>query len=580
MRSFRFLTILLFIVLTTIISNAQNPVLTDEQKLKQKRQLDLIEQILADTKNLKLAENRALIYAQTGNLFWGTDEKRARRLFQASIDELINAQNLAESSKKNAAYMNDLIMSQSLRPNILQIVGNRDAELALASLARSRPSKIVKALAEFPANVEKKSASGYSTELYLVQQETGLEQRLTALAADQNPERAVRLLKEALKRPITYDTLNLLKKLHQKDSAAADEIADEVLQKLLKVDYDDPKNGNSLNAAISLLSEAARERSEGEKSLVFDETRTRNLADLIISSMLEASDRNNWYSLAALITIAQKLAPSRVEVLKQKSAKFNGFNGFGYNSEAAELLQGDATAEKLITEADKFPANYKQQLYVKAASKYAEQGNFELARKTLTGNLSDDELENALASFNWQMAMKATGEGRFDAALEYIDLLPENSRFNSLLELANAVYQKNPENKTYAVSILERARAFVSDKPEDSTEMSYLFNLISAYAAIEPNEAFRLFESLIPQISALSDASALLGGFNRSSNVRQGEFIITYSNAFGLYLGEIDTALRNLTKADFDRTIKLTDAFERRETRIYLKLKLAENVIN
>ncbi len=78
---------------------------TDENKKeKQERQNLLIEQILADVQNLKLAENRAFVYAKIGGIVWKNDEKHARTLFQDSINELINAQILAESDKKNTAY--------------------------------------------------------------------------------------------------------------------------------------------------------------------------------------------------------------------------------------------------------------------------------------------------------------------------------------------------------------------------------------------------------------------------------------------------------------------------------------------
>ncbi len=54
------------------------------------------------------------------------------------------------------------------------------------------------------------------------------------LAADQSPERAVKLLKESLKKGLTNETLGLLKKLHTKDAEAADKIASEVVGKLIQ----------------------------------------------------------------------------------------------------------------------------------------------------------------------------------------------------------------------------------------------------------------------------------------------------------------------------------------------------------
>src|SRR5437899_5446346 len=94
LRVFRFLIVLL---LPSLLF-AQNT--DDAAKEKQRRRGVLIEQILADLPNLKLSENRAIVYAKVGNLTWDSDQKQALVLFQNAIGELINAQTLAESDKK------------------------------------------------------------------------------------------------------------------------------------------------------------------------------------------------------------------------------------------------------------------------------------------------------------------------------------------------------------------------------------------------------------------------------------------------------------------------------------------------
>jgi hypothetical protein len=62
--------------------------------------------------------------------------------------------------------------------------------------------------------------------------------------------------------------------------------------------------------------------------------------------------------------------------------------------------------------------------------------------------------------------------------------------------------------------VLAKARALISDKPENSTELGILMQIISTFINIEPDEAFRLFDPLVPQINELSERSVVLAGFS------------------------------------------------------------------
>lgn len=52
--------------------------------------------------------------------------------------------------------------------------------------------------------------------------------------------------------------------------------------------------------------------------------------------------------------------------------------------------------------------------------------------------------------------------------------------------------------------------------------------------------------------------------------------IMMHGNSMGIYLGEVDAPLRALAKADFEHTMQIISRFSRRESRIDLKLKLAQ----
>jgi len=568
----------LFCLLLFVFSAfAQNS--DDEAKIKQHRQAVLIKQILSDIPNLKLGENRALAYAKVGNLVWRTDEKRARLLFQNAVSELINAQILAEADKKHIGYQNDLLTGQNNRPQILNTIASRDAELALEYLYKTRPEKLLKALAVSPVKNSKISNSeNYS---YLVQNETNLEQSFIRLAADQNPQRAVKLLTESLKKGVSSETLNLLKKLHEKDAESADGFASEIVGKLLQSNFngENQPNYQNLNVAINFLTEFIRERIPTEKFIKFDHSQMKSLADKLISFYLQQGDRYG-YSAYSILPIAEKFSPANVEQLKQKqrNSPRHGFHS-DYDPEISKLLNGEATAEQILGEAKKFPKNSRRQIYQTAASKFAQQGDVHRAKEILADTFSDEALEDANRQLDWQYSYSLVSQGKFAEAERMIDEFPENSRLGALVNLANAIYQQDAANKSYAMAVLGKARASFAEKPEDATEMAELMQIISAYSAIESVEAFRLFESLIPQINELSEAAVIIHGFQRGSNVKNGEFLLTNGNPAGFYLSD-SSVLAKLAKSDCSRLTILIDGFSRRESRIALKLQLAEVILN
>ncbi len=557
----------------------------DAAKEKQRRQVVLINQLLGDIPTLKLGENRAYVNAKVGNLVWKTDEKLARTLFQSAVGELINAQNLAEADTKNSNYQYDLLNGQNIRPQILSTIANRDAELALDYLVKTRPPNISKALlnSSVKSSKIKNSNNNYAN---LVQTETNLEQNFIRLAADQNPERAVKLLKESLKKGFSNETLNLLKKLSAKDAEAANEIASEIVAKLIQKGFDVEGQyySQNPNIALTFLTEFIREKGQNEKFIKFDSSQIQTLADKLVSFFLQQNRNDGNYYAGSILTIAEKLSPSSVAKLKQTQNTIRRQHSFGldyYDPEINKLLgSGDTTAEMILGAAAKVPAASRSQIYQMAANKYAQQGDLSRATEVLSDNFSDDALEEMLRNINYQYSYNLINAGKFVEAERLIDEFPENMRLNALINLANAIYQKNPEeNKSYAASVLGKARSSIAYKPEDSNEMSVLTQIISAYARIESSEAFRIFESLTPQINELSEAAAITYGFQKSSNVKGGEFVITNGNSLGIISFD-NSVFKELAEKDFDRTMNLINSFSRHENQVALKMQLAEGILN
>jgi tetratricopeptide (TPR) repeat protein len=299
-----------------------------------------------------------------------------------------------------------------------------------------------------------------------------------------------------------------------------------------------------------------------------------------VSFYLQQSERYGSYIVnpTNVVQIAEKLVPSSVEALKQKQ-RTNARNGDGFSVEYSKLMSTDASPETLVTEAKRLPLSYRNAVYQNAAARYAQRGELDRATSLLNENLSDDSLDSALMSLRSQYASTLMYSGKFAEAEAMIDQLPEYSRSNSLLNLANAIYQSDPvKNKSYALAVLGKARSAISDQPENSTEFSNLMQIIAAYGNIAPDEAFRVFEPLIPQMNELTGAFATVNQFQGGGNMRQGEYLLSQGISFGYYYDL--SIFRAFATNDFDRTMKLIDGFSRREVRLAMLIYLAENVSN
>ena len=328
----------------------------DAAKEKQRRRMLLIESIAVDAREFRLAENRAVMLSKIGARLWETDQKRAGNLFRDAVSELLGAQSAAEAFRK-PGYQNELLTGQNTRPQILQTIAARDAEFALQSFYKTRPAAIEAAISNSRAKDSKIRNSG--NDFNLAQAETQLEQTLMKMAADQSPERAIALLKSALKKGVSSETLALLQKLFEKDPVAANELAADVAGQLARKSYMLASNQldyQSIQLTTSILTEHIRERPATEKALRFDGSQMRSLAEKLIDFYVERGSQSGYWLGPQMIPIAEKLAPASVEKLKQVNKNMpQGWHRGTQDAEIAKLINGESSVEEMLAGAVKLP---------------------------------------------------------------------------------------------------------------------------------------------------------------------------------------------------------------------------------
>lgn len=500
--------------------------------------------------SLKLPENKAVAFARLGRIYWRIDQNRARQLFRDSIDQLIIAQKEAELDR---TFINrsDLVDYGETRKTILDMITAEDEELGFELFQKSRSATVKNVLAGIPNG---------SMDKLIAQREDIIEQTLISRITNKNPARAISYFRRTPRPNPTYLTLEILQTLQTKDKAVADEIISELIQRVLTAKF--IQGSPELGFTGILLSDASQ-----TNRLKVDAQTLRQLAEKVADFITKEVSPNQNY----LISVVVKYLPEREAELKEKYIPLRSsiYQTSEINKEASDLLNSKATPDKLLSEADKFPAELRQRIYVKATNQIALSDDIVRAKEILTKNFPKERLPDMFASLNWYLATQLTERGEFDKALELIEQVPENSRFNVLIHLANKMQAQKFEDKQKMLTILATARRLMPQIPITYQEFNQMSDLASAYASIDPETAFSLFELLIKKIGEISEASAIVDSFQKNSNIRNNEYLI---NSGWIALMNLNPSLYSLTRIDFERTIKIISKIPRLDRRISLQL--------
>lgn len=578
-RSLVFSLFLSFVVPAAAQEAASANTAANADKLAKKT--ELIEQILSDAPGFRLGENRSYAFARAGAAICKSDIKTAQSLFQRSINDLQNAQMLVDTEDKSGAGRLEWQINRIARPNILTVIGGCDAEFALDSLFRTRTMSIQNAIAQSSEPTSKIDDPNRANS-QVAQTELNLEQRLTRLAADQNPELALKLLQDSIKKGLSPETLNSLRKLFEKDPESANSLAADAMSRLLSANFSsDADDRGEVNLANAILNDQMRVRKPGTKDLKFDDSQLRSLASKYIAFSISEVSRRPGTNFTSLVRIAEKFAPGSVAALKKLERERTpaSLRNVMPNSDTRRVMESNMTAPQILAEARRMPADSRGPLYQNAANKMASSGDLDGAMALLNANFTGRALDNAVNSLNWWYAGVLMNQGKFSEAEALIDQFPESNRRTALMNLAAKAYAKDKVgNKEYAIGVLNKARTLMPDRPVDQTTLGQFVQLTIAFAEVDTDEAFNTFQPVIAQINELSDANAVVSGFQGTGLVRNGEFILPASPNFGFQIEP--NLLRTLAKADFDRTVKLLDGLTRREVRTYFRFQLVESGLN
>lgn len=563
-----------------------------KQKEQEKRVLEILDQAVGDAATLKLAQNRAIVYAIAGDLYWKFDEKRARELFKSSANDIVVANAEAEKDKKDSddpyASLYDF---NNARNQILPLVAKHDADLALELLVQTRTAKMTEALAKATDPNAKQESGGYlnfNPEQYRVQQEIALEQQFAVLAAEQNPDKAIKLIKDSLAKGISWNVLPLLQKLYKKDEKKAASLADDVIKKI--VDTDLAKKREDLGAAIRFLQSATNpnaQKETKEKTFKFSDAQLKTLADKLVNTFLQPTNSLEMtMGLTQVMSSLEKFAPERAAILKQKQTEAlkNLPPEIKRFQQQEKLWNPNSTPEEILAELPKLNEFERTQAYQSLAYKIGQIEDEARAKKLIEQIPDEKAKERANEQFESARISRTAKEGKLDEAKKLIgNLSKKKTQIQKLVALAQEFQKKaTDKDRETATGLMKDAKALANESPEDEDELNDLMEIVKGYATVDPNEAFRIFDPIVDQINDFVQASAILSKYNKRNRAfKKGELIMQVNGYSwdGILLFRYINQIQMLGKADINRMSLFSDKFTRNDARTIVKLFVAQGFL-
>lgn len=564
------------------------------QKEREKKAVDLMEEIAGEVSLLKFSDNRALVLASVADLLWKRDEKRARQIFRQAADEIV-ATNNAPPENTNMPMFVGLARNTSPRQDILMTVAARDPELALELLYVTRPATVAAALAAYgqtqPAKPGTQTPAATMEQMqnrFLAEAELRLEQSFSVQAAANDPKLAAKMLRENIaKNGVTNSAFGVVQRINQKDNELAVKLLEEIAQKLSGETLEG--NSDKGNLIVSFLRmfytnlPKTSEKPDAPKTLKLEERSAKDLANKFADFLVKADasrSMNNYIQFRTAMPILEKIIPERIPILKQKqeALKKNLPQEMALSDDVLGI--GDNSPEKMITNANRMPEQVRGNMYRSAINQAVSSGDMEPVRAALNQAPSGKQRDDALVYLDSKIAEKRIAEGKIDEARKIIDSLPSTKeKVERLVQMAVGFHKKDTkEDKETAAKLMTEARSLIDYSPQDEDAIGDFLRIAGGYAYIEPDTAFSMLDAFADQTNELVNAAAVVAKFDKNNpNFKNGELIFTRGlPRIGTTVLRYGKEAQLLANADIDRLERIAEKFQRPDARILLKLYIAQ----
>ena len=561
-------------------------------KEREKKAVDLMEEIAAEVSLLKFSDNRALVLASVADLLWKRDEKRARQLFRQAAEEIVTGNNAPENTN---SQMINFGRNFSPRQDILMTLAARDPEFALELLYITRPANVAVALAAYgqsqPAKPGTQTPAATMEQMQnrmLAESELRLEQSFSMQAAANDPKLAAKMLRENIsKNGVTTSAFGVVQRINQKDNEIAVKLLEEIAQKLSgeTLDGSPEKNNLIVNFLRSFYTNLPKTdaKPNAPKVLKLEERAAKDLANKLADFFVKAEasrSMNNYAQSRSAMPVLEKIIPERIPIIKQKQEAMK--KSLPQEMAIYDDMFGDdsSSPQKRIANANRMPEQSRGFMYQSAINQAVASGDMESVRAALNQAPAGKQRDDALVYLDSKIAEKKIGEGKIDEARKIIDSLPSTKeKVERLVQMAISFQRKGTkEDRETAAKLMTEARSLIDYSPQDEDAIGDFLRIASGYAYIEPDTSFSMLDAFADQTNELVNASAVVAKFDKNNpNFKNGELVFTRGlPRIGTIALRYGREAQLLANADIDRLESIAEKFQRPDARILLKLYIVQ----
>ena len=576
-RGLLFLGLVCFVVPIS----AQTSAVKSEKELEQKRELTqkaytLVDEIATGAHSLKLPENRSFVLTSAADLLWRHNEKRARSLFWDALNSinllLDPGSNSAQPAAKKAQEKHYFEI-YTLRQGLLRTVAKHDPQLALEMLRTTR---------QLP--VEEVNAG------YRLPDDSEIEQQIATEAAARDPEKGLQIARDSLAKGLTFQTLDVLSRLNERNQEVAAKFAGDIIDKLqtknLATDIVSSRIAlNLVGWSRNSTADEPEKDSAAHKfyQLKLEGEKRRQLVEMIVDAALSVSANATLLnSIQNIKPEIQEFVPERVVLLRKRLNVFEQtLNKEQRASNEYASLMRSGSPEDMIAGSLKADDDQQLMLRQQAIVLAILRRRADTLREFIKNEIEDDSLQRSLIDdLDTQQITAATARGDAD---ELRTLLPGvrriEERARAMAEIAVILEKKGDHDE--AVGLLDEARTLIKVDFESETQSNALLALLAAYALVDPSKAFAIIEKTIDRANDQVARAMLLDKIARTGVVKNGELLMQNSGTISpeYILFRYRKAVIALAKADFNRTRAAADRFERMELRLMMRLLLAQSLL-
>jgi hypothetical protein len=542
--------------------------------------LALLTEIEGLIPQIKSPQTRIRTQIQVAQLFWETDEKRGAKYIADAITTFKDY--LASLDSTTQEYFQQYQTCVQLRQEMVQVLGARDPEVALNFLY-STP------LPSDPSGAKIEQLS----------QENMLELMVAAQFLQKDPNRALKIARQNLRKGFSSNLITVVSELQNKKPELAVELANEIAAKLLNEKL--LKDREASMVALNLVrlaqasQKAAGENPKNSPPQLVTEDKYNELLEKIVKEALAYSPPatpQNWGmerdSAWLLLTGLQSFGPDLDTVVEGSAAaiekKVSEFDIRGIAQVVGPPDPQGAVANSPVDAAleviEKAPEETQERLYMQLAAREAMNGDGTRARQIINEHVTNlFQRRQALASIEQQEINRAVSSGKAEEALRGISLIRNpRERAAQLLQIAGQI---GPGLKrANAINLLEQARSMLgpSLQAQNDDQMRALFEIARVYSRYDSKRAFEIMDPLIDQVNDLCVALRRLDGFG-VEGFEDDELNLRSGQSVAVVAGQMAAALGSLALVNFEGAKTAAERIRLPEVRLQTYLEIAQQAV-